>query len=159
MQSYIAIISKEPGSAWGVHFPDLPGCTSAGATMGEALENAGKALRLWAEAETELPKASTLDSLRKRADVREDLACGMVVVVPLIVAERKQRYNVMLDPSLVQGIDLAAKAAGVSRSDFIAYAATRSLEEKAGAVTLRRGRARAQRDGRGASAGKTAKRA
>jgi predicted RNase H-like HicB family nuclease len=159
MQSYIAIISKEPGSAWGVHFPDLPGCTSAGATMGEALENAGKALRLWAEDETELPKASTLDSLRKRADVREDLACGMAIVVPLIVAERKQRYNVMLDPSLVEGIDLAAKAAGVSRSDFIAYAATRSLEEKAGAVTLRRGRARAQRDGRGASAGKTAKRA
>ena len=160
MQSYIAIISKEPGSAWGVHFPDLPGCTSAGATMGEALENAGKALRLWAEDETELPKASTLDILRKRPDVREDLvAGGMAIVVPLIVAERKQRYNVMLDPSLVEGIDLAAKAAGVSRSDFIAYAATRSLEDKAGAVTLRRGRARAQRDGRGARAGKTAKRA
>jgi predicted RNase H-like HicB family nuclease len=57
MRSYIAIICKEPGSAWGVHFPDLPGCTSAGTTMDEAVENAGKALRLWAEDETELPKA------------------------------------------------------------------------------------------------------
>src|SRR4249920_2850933 len=116
MRSYIAIISKDPGSIWGVHFPDLPGCTSAGTTMEEAVENAGKALRLWAEDEPELPKASTLDRLRKRPDVRDDLASGgMAVYVPLIVAERKQRYNVMLDPSLAQGIDLAAKAAGVSR--------------------------------------------
>src|SRR5262245_13214875 len=129
MRGYIAIVSKDAGSAWGIHFPDLPGCTSAGSTMEEAVENAGKALRLWAEDEADLPRASALDALRKRPDVREDLASGgMVVYVPLIMAERKQRYNVMLDPSLVEGIDLAAKTAGVSRSDFIAYAATRTLE-------------------------------
>ena len=160
MHSYIAIICKEPGSVWGVHFPDLPGCTSAGNTMDEAVENAGKALRLWAEDEPELPKASALDSLRKRPDVREDLASGgMAVYVPLIVAERKQRYNVMLDPSLVQGIDLAAKAAGVSRSDFIAYAASQSLEDKTGAVTLARRAVRARYAGKGARVGKAAKRA
>lgn len=137
MRSYVAIISKEPDSAWGVHFPDLPGCTSAGETMEEAVENAGKALRLWAEDETDLPDASTLDSLRKRGDVREDLASGgMAVYVPLIVAERKQRYNVMLDPALVQGIDRAARTAGVSRSDFIAHAASRSLEDETGAVII-----------------------
>ena len=139
MQGYIAIICKEPDSAWGVHFPDLLGCTSAGKTMNEAIENAGKALRLWAEDEVQLPKASSLDGLRKRSDVREDLASGgMAVYVPLIVADRKQRYNVMLDPSLVEGIVLAARAAGVSRSDFIAHAATQSLEAKAGAVTIKR---------------------
>jgi len=150
MHSYIAIVCKEPGSVWGVHFPDLLGCTSAGSTMQEAVENAGKALRLWAEDETELPKASTLDSLRKRPDVREDLAAGgMAVYVPLIVAERKQRYNVMLDPSLVQGIDLAAKAAGVSRSDFIAHATTQSLVDKTGAVSLARGGKGARRAGKG----------
>ena len=137
MRSYIAIISKEPGSVWGVHFPDLPGCTSAGDTMEVAVGNAGTALRLWAEDETELPEASTLDDLRRRADVREDLAAGgMAVYVPLILAERKQRYNVMLDPALVQGIDWAARTAGVSRSDFIAHAASRSLEEGAGAVIV-----------------------
>ena len=137
MRNYIALISKDPGSAWGVHFPDLPGCTSAGATMQEAVENAGVALRLWAEDETDLPHASTLDQLRKLADVREDLAAGAIVVyVALIVAQRRQRYNVMLDPALVQGIDLAARTAGVSRSDFIARAATRSLEEETGAVVM-----------------------
>ena len=55
---------------------------------GRGVENAGKASRLWAEDEPELPIASKLDSLRKRRDVREDLAAGgMAVYVPLIVAE------------------------------------------------------------------------
>ena len=146
MRSYVAIISKEPDSVWGVHFPDLPGCTSAGDTMEEVVENAGKALRLWAEDETDLPDASTLDDLRKRADIREDLESGgMAVYVPLIVAERKQRYNVMLDPALVQGIDRAARTAGVSRSDFIAHAASRSLEDETGAVIIGPARRQASR--------------
>lgn len=80
MHGYIAIICKEPDTLWGVHFPDLPGCTSAGKTMDEAIENAGEALRLWGEDEDELPKASSLDSLCERADVREDLASGGMTV-------------------------------------------------------------------------------
>jgi len=85
----------------------------------------------------------------------------MAVYVPLIVAERKQRYNVMLDPSLVQGIDDAARAAGVSRSDFIAHAATQSLEAKTGAVTIARGRGhtRARRASKGTGLTKARKRA
>jgi predicted RNase H-like HicB family nuclease len=157
MRSYVAIVSKEPESIWGIHFPDLPGCTSAGGTMEEAVENAGKALRLWAEDETDLPDASTLDSLRKRADVREDLASGgMAVYVPLIVAERKQRYNVMLDPALVQGIDRAARTAGVSRSDFIAHAASRSLEDETGAIIISPARQKAGRAARKAGPSKDA---
>jgi predicted RNase H-like HicB family nuclease len=141
MRSYIALISKDPDSAWGVHFPDLPGCTSAGDTMQDAIANAGKALRLWAEDEPELPEPSALDRLRRRADVRADLDAGATaVVIPLIVADRKQRYNVMLDPALVEGIDHAARTAGVSRSDFLANAAMESLEGKIGAVAVRRGR-------------------
>ena len=51
--------------------------------MEEAVENAGEALRLWAENEADLPDASALDNLCKRFDVREDLASGgMAVYVP-----------------------------------------------------------------------------
>jgi predicted RNase H-like HicB family nuclease len=53
MRSYVAIVSKERGSVWGVHFPDLPGCTSAGNTVEKAIANASVALRLWADDETE----------------------------------------------------------------------------------------------------------
>ena len=162
---YIAIISKDPRSAWGVHFPDLPGCTSAGDSMEEAVENAGKALRLWAEGEPELPKASTLDDLRKLSEVRADLAAGgMAVYVPLITAGRKQRYNVMLDPTLVAGVDRAAKSAGVSRSDFIAQAATSSLVKQAGAVVIARGNGaavgrRTRRSAKGPSTNRSPKQA
>ena len=115
----------------------IVGRASQEPSFSQAVENAGKALRLWAEDEADLPEASALDSLRKRSDVREDLdAGGMAVYVPLIVADRKQRYNVMLDPALVQGIDRAARTAGVSRSDFIAHAASRSLEDETGAVII-----------------------
>jgi predicted RNase H-like HicB family nuclease len=137
MRNYVAIVSKERRSIWGVHFPDLLGCTSAGRTVEEAIANASVALRLWAEDETELPMPSTLESLRRRPDVRDDLERGGVAIyVPLIVAGRKERYNVMLDPVLVEGIDRAAKAAGVSRSDFISQAAASSLRDKTGAVVV-----------------------
>jgi predicted RNase H-like HicB family nuclease len=91
MRSYVAIVSKERGSVWGVHFPDLPGCTSAGNTVEKAIANASVALRLWAEDETELPEASTLESLRKRPDVREDLRTGGVAISVSLVADGPMR--------------------------------------------------------------------
>jgi predicted RNase H-like HicB family nuclease len=154
MRSYVAIVSKEPGSIWGVHFPDLSGCTSAGKTVEDAVANASVALRLWAEDETDLPEPSTLESLRRQRDVREDLERGSVAIyVPLILAGRKERYNVMLDPLLVEGVDRAAKAAGVSRSDFISQATASSLAEKTGAaiVPRRRSAAMKSRSTKGAS--------
>lgn len=41
--TYPAIIELT-GSGFSVYFPDLPGCTSAGATIEEAAANAGEAL-------------------------------------------------------------------------------------------------------------------
>jgi predicted RNase H-like HicB family nuclease len=41
---YIAFIHKDPDSCYGVSFPDMPGCTSAGDTLDEAVANAVDAL-------------------------------------------------------------------------------------------------------------------
>lgn len=41
---YIAFIHKEPDSVYGVSFPDMPGCVSAGATIDKAVRNAVEAL-------------------------------------------------------------------------------------------------------------------
>jgi len=50
MAHYIAIIEDAgPDHAAGVWFPDLPGCTSAGGDIDEALRNAPEALELYAE--------------------------------------------------------------------------------------------------------------
>ncbi|MCL2824898.1 MAG: type II toxin-antitoxin system HicB family antitoxin [Polyangiaceae bacterium] len=44
--AYIALIRKEPGSCYGVEFPDFPGCISAGTTPDEAVHSAAQALTL-----------------------------------------------------------------------------------------------------------------
>ena len=47
---YVAVIEKEPDSAFGVWFPDVEGCFSAGETVEEAVANAAAALRQHVEA-------------------------------------------------------------------------------------------------------------
>ena len=46
MTDYIALIHKEPGSDYGVSFPDFPGCVTAGRTLDEAKREAFDALAL-----------------------------------------------------------------------------------------------------------------
>src|SRR6185369_9960788 len=44
MASYIALVRKDEGTSYGVSFPDVPGCISAGDALDEALANAAEAL-------------------------------------------------------------------------------------------------------------------
>ena len=48
-QTYIGLVHKEPDSDYGVSFPDLPGCITAGGTLEEAREMAAEALALHLE--------------------------------------------------------------------------------------------------------------
>jgi predicted RNase H-like HicB family nuclease len=137
MNRYIAILSKDDDSAFGVHFPDLPGCVSAGDTEEEAIANAAIAVRLWLDDVEKPPRASSFAELRRRLDVQEDLADGgLAVLVPVVTAGRKQRLNIMLDPEIVGATDEAAKAAGVSRSLYIERALEGSLQQDIGAVRI-----------------------
>jgi predicted RNase H-like HicB family nuclease len=44
------VIEHDPGTnRWSAVFPEIPGCTSAGDTEEEALQNAQEALELWFE--------------------------------------------------------------------------------------------------------------
>jgi predicted RNase H-like HicB family nuclease len=49
MRPYIALTHKEADSDFGVSFPDIPGCVTAGATLDKAREMATGALRLHIE--------------------------------------------------------------------------------------------------------------
>jgi predicted RNase H-like HicB family nuclease len=44
MPGYIALVHKDEGTSYGVSFPDVPGCVSAGDTFEEAVANAVEAL-------------------------------------------------------------------------------------------------------------------
>lgn len=142
MSGYYAIVHKDEDSAYGVFFPGLPGCYAAGDTQDEALENARISLRIYVEDLVEegkpLPKERALEDLTSDVDVKEALADGngYVVAIPLLFADKKRRVNVTLEPSLIAAIDHAAEIAGTSRSDYMATAARRELENSVGAVSV-----------------------
>ena len=88
MAHYVAIIEYAgPDHAVGVWFPDLPGCTSAGDDIDEALRNAPEALELYVEALQEdgqpLPRARTLTELKADPEIVEDIGANMVALIEL----------------------------------------------------------------------------
>jgi len=126
---YVALSEKEPDSAFGIWFPDIEGCFSAGDTLADAAANAAAALRQHAEALESagrpIPTARPLDDVLHDEDVRAALAAGaMLLAVPLLIdAGRTVRINVSLNKGLVDQIDDAAAARGLTRSAFLAQAA------------------------------------
>jgi predicted RNase H-like HicB family nuclease len=143
MRNYFAVVHKEEDSAFGIYFPDLRGCFSAGDTEDEALANARIALRLYAEDAEDLPEPRGAADLRQDEEVRKELDQGaFLIVVPVVIADRKERYNLMLDRSLVSAADQEAKVAGVNRSEFVAQALARHLKSTSGAVVMSRPKTR-----------------
>ena len=50
MKPYIGLVHKQKGSAYGIHFPDAPGCFSAADDLDEIFVKAEQALQAWLEA-------------------------------------------------------------------------------------------------------------
>ena len=88
MPHYVAIIEDAgPDRAVGGWFPDLPGCTSAGDDIDEALRNGPEALELYADAIKEdgksLPRPRTLTELKADPGIADDLKAHMVALIEL----------------------------------------------------------------------------
>jgi predicted RNase H-like HicB family nuclease len=70
--SYIALIRKEPGSDYGVEFPDFPGCIAAGIDLDDARRMAAEALALHIQGMLEdgetLPAPNPLAAIMQGAD-------------------------------------------------------------------------------------------
>jgi len=131
---YIALIHKDKDSAYGVSFPDFPGCISAGDTFDEVMAMGKEALGFHAEGMLEdgqeLPTPSTFEQVRadKNAWWAEDLDDAEIARVPLLInIAAPKRVNISLDPSLLSAIDQAAKEQGMTRSAFLASAALQHL--------------------------------
>ncbi len=130
---YVAFVHKDEDSCYGVSFPDIPGCTSAGDTLEEALANAREALAFHLEGEIaderELPKPRTVDEIKADPTLSDWREGAMLVLVPLVMDRgTARRVNVSFDPGLLEAIDDAAKARGMSRSAFLASAARKEIE-------------------------------
>ena len=85
MAGYIALVHKDEGTSYGVNFPDLPGCISAGDTFEEAVANAAEALAahlalMRADGDT-IPAPRSFDELKRDREFLADAADAIVTVV------------------------------------------------------------------------------
>ena len=106
---YVAVIDKDADSAYGVRFPDLPGCFSAADTFDEIMQNAIEALALYFEDRAAIP-ARGIEAVR--GEVAEDLAAGAVLMLIPHISDRRRSVRVNL--SLDKG---ASRHTGRSRPD------------------------------------------
>ncbi len=123
---YVALVSGDQAQGYEAHFPDVENCAVRGAGLGELVTNARQALvaRLEAfEAAGEAwPAATPFEQITPRAGV-------MPIAVDVSVDDQPIRVNISLGERLVQRLDAAAEAGGMTRSGYIAKAVRASLGE------------------------------
>ena len=96
---YHAIVHHDPGSAFGVSFPDLPGCFAAADEKEDVLKNAISALDDYLSDIEDHPTPQTPDVLQIR--LAEDLAEGAYLILvpcnsdPEKSAHQNVRGNIM----------------------------------------------------------------
>ena len=129
MRQFIALIHKDVQSEFGVSFPDLPGCVTAGATLDEARDMAAEALAMHLEGLMEdseaIPEPSSLEAIMADQANRDGVA---ILVAAPALAVRSVRINVTLPEDVLASVDAYASANGYSRSGFLAYAAKKAMD-------------------------------
>jgi predicted RNase H-like HicB family nuclease len=86
MASVVALVHGSPG-AYGISFPDFPGCISGGATIDEALRRGRDALDFHVESMIEVgepsPKVRSLDEIEPEADRGDDFVEAVALALDI----------------------------------------------------------------------------
>ena len=119
-------IAIEPGTeaaAFGVVVPDFPGCFSAGDTLDEAMAAAAEAAAAWVDAALDagqaIPPPSSVETIRQSPDYAGWIF-GIITLDPALLDDTTERVNITLPRRVLKRLDAAARAAGESRSGYIA---------------------------------------
>jgi predicted RNase H-like HicB family nuclease len=134
MVHYVGILDGSEDS-WGIRIPDLPGCHGGGSTAEAAIGDAISAAREWAEHRkakgAAMPASRPLNEIIGNGEL-DPLAGETAVMIPLLLdSGRSVRANLSLDAALLEAIDEAARARGLTRSAFIASAAREKIMAQA----------------------------
>lgn len=123
MRYPIAIEIGDEAAAFGIVVPDLPGCFSAGDTLDEAMAGAEEAAAAWIDATLDaggaVPPPSSLEAVRANPDFA-GWSFGVITIDPALMDDAVERVNITLPRRVLMRLDALAKAAGESRSGFIA---------------------------------------
>jgi predicted RNase H-like HicB family nuclease len=121
---YAVLIDGKAG-AYGVVFPDLPGCVAMGETIDKALANSADVLRDWFELSEQhgetVPTPSRVETLRRDPEVAAALADGAVLAAVPLIREtgRPVKANLSIDSGVLAALDDEAKARDLSRSGMV----------------------------------------
>ena len=131
MVAVVSLVHGNPG-AFGVSFPDFPGCVCGGKSISEALQRAPESLSSHMEALIEagfpIPEIRELDKIRASHDWSEEFAdAELVAAIDVELPGKATRLNISMDERLVSRIDKRARELGESRSGFLAAAAKSRL--------------------------------
>lgn len=143
MKYYFAQFLPNEDGTYSVDFPDLPGCSTFGDDLSDAIASAEECLVSYVNAEekqgVKLPEPSPMNEARHLAEKNcEELGIAIsdgtfYQAVPVrITNEKPVQIAVSILPSLLREIDESAKPNGYTRSGFLAAAAKRYLSEIAG---------------------------
>jgi predicted RNase H-like HicB family nuclease len=128
MRHYIALIHKEADSDYGVSFPDLPGCITAGITLDDARAMATEALALHLEGLAEdgeaVPEPSSLEEIMSDTENRGGVA---VLIDAPIETVKSIRINITMPSDVLEEIDRYAEREGFTRSGFLTQAAKKAI--------------------------------
>ena len=118
--AYYPAIIERGKHGFGVYFPDVPGCTSGGDSIHQAVRNAEDALRghlgIMIEDGDDIAAPTDLDSVPRDPEVRE----AARVLVRVEIPGRSVRLNITMDDGLILAADAAAAARGMNRSAYLA---------------------------------------
>ena len=112
------------GGLW-CEFPDLPGCMTDGDNLDDLMKNAADALESWIADVREnggtLPKASSAEDLKVKADMCED---PVLFVAPVTgyLPDVPARINVTSTAAKIDEITAFAKKTGCTRSELMVRA-------------------------------------
>jgi len=120
-------LHTEDNKQFGVTVPDLPGCFSQGDSVENAVENAQEAILFHAEGlvsgKQMVPLPSEIDFSVFYGDTGTALLAYADVDIESILGPAK-RINITIKSASLQIIDIRAKARGMNRSEYLAYAGT-----------------------------------
>jgi predicted RNase H-like HicB family nuclease len=123
MRYPVAIEAGSRNTTFGVVVPDLPGCFSAGDTIDEAMAYVEEAIDLWIEAALDagrdIPMPSTLDAIQGSEEF-SGWTFALVTIDPAALDDRIERVNITLPRRVLYRLDQRARAAGETRSGYIA---------------------------------------
>ncbi len=125
-----ALAETAPTGGYHATFPDLPGCTADGATIGDLLVTArtklSEKLKSLSDDGESWPEASSVEAVQLNAK-----AGAILLLIDIEVDDPPTRVNISIGERLLRRIDAAAQKSGMTRSGFLAQAARVSLGEEA----------------------------